>query len=235
MEAVPRLLEGSVRSVNIGHLAPNPAKGNLTAIGKRPVAGPVWVSAPGVAKGKSGLAGDAIGDGRHHGGDDQAVYVFAREDLDAWEAQLGRDLPDGCFGENLTTVGLRPDRALLGEIWRVGDGLLLQVTGPRIPCKTFVSRMGVRGWARRFTESGRPGAYLRVLEPGLVQAGDAICVVERPGHDVDVATALSAFTTRPELLPRLLAAGGSLSAQGRAEVEKALAKRGTSAALAAPP
>lgn len=223
---VPSNVAGLVKSVNVGRLEPNPAKRNETAIGKAPVPGPVWVTRPGVAKGRSGLAGDAVGDQRHHGGDDQAVYVFAREDLDSWEAKLGRTLVDGSFGENLTTVGLDPNGAILGERWRVGERLLLQVTGPRIPCKTFAWRMGVRGWARRFTESGRSGAYLKVLEPGPVCAGDPVTVVERPAHNVDVTTALFALTLKPVLLGVLLQAGESLSDQMREEIKKELQKAG---------
>ena len=157
-----------VKSVNVGSLVPNAAKSNETGIHKRTVDGPVWVRAPGPTKGVSGVAGDAVGDKQHHGGNDQAVYAFAREDLDRWEAELGRALPDGWFGENLTTIGVDPNQALIGERWQVGEQLLLQVTSPRIPCKTFASHMGEQGWARRFTETGRPGADLKVLHPGPV-------------------------------------------------------------------
>jgi len=199
-----------VRSVNVGRLVPNPAKGGSTAFAKRPVAGPVFVRAPGTAKGDSGVEGDSVGDKNHHGGDYQAVYTFAREDLDRWELDLHRALPDGSFGENLTTVGIDPNEALIGERWQVGDELVLQVTSPRLPCKTFAAQMGVRRWARRFTETGRPGAYLRVLQPGPVGTGDPINVAHKPAHDVSIATALFALTLRPELLSDLLAAGDDL-------------------------
>lgn len=211
-----------VRSVNVGVLAPNPAKGGATGFAKWPVSGPVAVSAPGAPKGASGLAGDAIGDGKNHGGDDQAVYAFAREDLDRWEDELGRALPDGSFGENLTTWGVDPNAALIGEQWRVGDDLVLQVSGPRLPCKTFAARMGVRAWAGRFSADGRPGAYLRVVRPGRVRAGDPIVVSHRPDHDVSVSLALFAFTSRPGLLAGLLAAGDDLSAEMRGYIHSKL-------------
>jgi MOSC domain-containing protein YiiM len=198
-----------VRSVNVGKLVANPAGGGATAIAKRPVAGPIVIRPPGI-RGESGLEGDAIGNKQNHGGDDQAVYAFAREDLDRWEADLRRDLPDGSFGENLTTVGIDPNSALIGEQWQVGDEVVLQVTAPRIPCKTFSASLGVRRWARRFTESGRPGAYLRVLQPGPVCSGDPVRVAYRPSHGVTVAMALFAFTTNPEILAELLAAGDDL-------------------------
>src|SRR5690349_19138387 len=155
----------------------------LTGIDKRPVDGPVRVTAPG-PKGTagSGLAGDSVCDLRHHGGNDQAVYAFAREDLDGWERELGRTLADGAFGENLTTEGLDVSGALIGERWRIGPALVLEVTCGRIPCRTFQAHLGERGWVKRFTRKGAPGAYLRVIEPGEIRAGDRVEIVHRPDH-----------------------------------------------------
>jgi MOSC domain-containing protein YiiM len=212
-----------VQSINVGKLVPNPAKGGVTAFGKRPVEGPVFVSAPECAKGRSGVEGDAVGDRWNHGGDDQAVYAFAREDLDRWEAELQRELANGSFGENLTTVGIDPNEALIGERWQVGSELLLQVTAPRIPCKTFAARVGVRRWARQFTETGRPGAYLRVLQPGPVCTGDSIRVAHRPGHGVSISMALFALTLKPEMLADLLAAGDYLSPEMQRHIRERLA------------
>jgi MOSC domain-containing protein YiiM len=211
-----------VLSVNVGSLEPNAAKGGATGFRKRPVPGPVDVRAPGPLKGASGLSGDAIGDGKNHGGDDQAVYAFAREDLDRWERELDRVLPDGSFGENLTTSGADPNGALIGEQWRIGGDLVLQVTSPRLPCQTFAARMGVRGWAKRFDRDGRPGAYLRVVQPGPVRAGDAVVVSHRPRHQVSVSLAFQAFTTAPGLLPELLAAGDDLSREMREYIHSKL-------------
>lgn len=214
-----------VKSVNIGSLRPLPGL-RLTAIGRRPVEGPVMVRAPGTLRGHSGLEGDVIGDHKHHGGDAQAVYAFAREDLDRWELSLGRPLPDGIFGENLTTLGLRPEQALIGERWLVGEDLLLQVTSPRTPCKVFATWLEERGWIRRFTADGRPGAYLSVLSPGPVKAGDRVRVVHRPAHEVTVAKALAAFTTKPGTLRDLLAAGDDLPERMRADIEAKVKVKG---------
>jgi MOSC domain-containing protein YiiM len=211
-----------VRSVNVGTLEPNPAKGGSTGFAKRPVTVAVAVRAPGSQKGRSGLEGDSIGDRENHGGDDQAVYAFAREDLDRWERELGRVLPDGSFGENLTVPGVDPNAALIGEQWRIGEELVLQVTSPRLPCKTFASRMGVVGWAKRFGADGRPGGYLRVVRPGTVQAGDPVRISHRPDHNVSVSMAFSAFTTSPGLLKGLFAAGDDLSDEMRVYVHSKL-------------
>jgi MOSC domain-containing protein YiiM len=178
-----------------------------TGIGKRPVEA-AQVRAPGPKKGGlgSGLVGDFVGDDRHHGGDRQAVYAYAREELDAWEGRLGRGLPDGVFGENLTTLGVDVDGALVGERWRVGEEVVLEVCGPRLPCATFASRMGERGWVRRFTEVGASGAYLAVVAPGIVRSGDTVEVVHRPDHAVDVRLTFRAFTGDLDAAARVLEA-----------------------------
>lgn len=199
--------------------------GGLTGIDKHPADGPVQVSDPGPkGAGGSGLAGDAVCDLRHHGGTDQAVYAFAREELDAWEKALGRDLANGSFGENLTTQGLDVSGARIGERWRIGSGLLLEVTTGRIPCRTFAGHLGEKAWVKRFTQEAAPGAYLRVLEPGTIRAGDPIEVAHRPDHDVTVSLVFRAVTTERTLLPQLLAAGDALHPEAlrdaRAYVEK---------------
>ncbi|MFF4619724.1 MOSC domain-containing protein [Nonomuraea jabiensis] len=195
-------------SVNIGRPRPNPWKGlSATGIDKRPVSGPVAVSAPGPkGTGEVGLAGDRVYDVKHHGGVHQAVYAYAREDLDTWQAELGRPLANGVFGENLTTLGLDVNGALIGERWRIGPDVVLEVSCARTPCGTFQGWLERDGWIKRFTQAARPGAYLRVVEPGDISAGDPVEIVHRPDHDVTVALVFRAMTLEPELLPRLLVA-----------------------------
>ncbi|WP_075733300.1 MOSC domain-containing protein [Streptomyces acidiscabies] len=219
-----------ILSVNLGRLAAVPYTDQpqgLTGIDKRPVAGPVRVSAPGPkGTGGSGLAGDEIADLRHHGGADQAVYAVAREDLDAWERALGRPLAAGAFGENLTTEGVDVSGALIGERWRIGAEVVLEVTTGRIPCLTFQGHVGEKQWVKRFTREAAPGAYLRVIEPGEIRAGDPLEIVHRPEHDVTVAVAFRAVTTERELLPQLLAAGEALHPEGRAQALKYVERHG---------
>lgn len=205
-------------SVNAGTIRPT-EHGALkrTAIDKRPVIGPVRISA-------SGVDGDQIADLEHHGGRDQAVYVYAREDYEIWERELGRPLASGSFGENLTTVGLDVQNARLGERWRVGQ-VLLEVTGVRIPCSVFAGFVDEPHWVRRFTEHGVPGAYLRVIEAGTVSAGDLIEVAETRDHDLTVGFAFRAATTRPEWLVQL-ADEDRISHRLRAKVDRYLARRG---------
>jgi MOSC domain-containing protein YiiM len=154
-----------------------------TAIDKRPVPGPVYVA-------ERGVQGDAQLDTRHHGRPWQAVYAYADEDLDWWREHLQRALMPGSFGENLTTSGLDVTEAVIGEHWRIGareDGVVVEVTSPRIPCQTFTNFIGEPQWVKRFTRHGAPGAYLRVLQPGYVEPGDVIEVAWRPDHGVRIS------------------------------------------------
>ncbi|MFD1721344.1 MOSC domain-containing protein [Amnibacterium endophyticum] len=181
--------------MNVGAAEPSTAKRvGVTGFHKRAVDA-AELRAPGPKDGGlgSGLVGDFVGDVENHGGDRQAVYAVAREELDGWERRLGRAVPDGGFGENLTTVGIDVDAARVGDRWRVGDEVVLEVTGPRLPCATFAARMGERGWLRTFTEVGRTGAYLSIVTPGTVRPGDAIEVESRAGHDVDLPETFRAF------------------------------------------
>jgi MOSC domain-containing protein YiiM len=202
--------DARIRSVNLVHaIIPDPL-GDVgrTAIDKRPADGAVQVEA-------LGLVGDIVLDRKHHGGRDQAVYAYAAEDLAAWAATLGRDLTPGTFGENLTTEGLDVTGAVVGEVWSIGAPgaqatVRLQVTAPRIPCNTFKSWMGEPHWVRRFTERGAPGAYLRVLTEGTVEAGAPVHVEDRPAHGVTIGEVFQLRFADPARLRRLLAEGDDL-------------------------
>lgn len=205
-----------VVSVNVGR--PREASWaavGRTAIDKQAVTGPVAVY-------RLGLDGDQVGDPRHHGGRDKAVYAFAREDLDRWAERLGRPVADGHFGENLTTRGLDVNESEVGERWRVGT-VVLEVASVRTPCRDFQAwqrRHGydARAWVRRFAEDARPGPYLRVVQEGELEAGDAVEVVHQPGHGVTVSTMFRALTTDRSLLPELLRIDG-LTPEARQRAE----------------
>jgi MOSC domain-containing protein YiiM len=175
----------------------------------------------------SALVGDVIGNRKLHGGDEQAVHAYAREDLDAWEGQLTRSLTNGMFGENITTRGVDVTQARIGERWRIGnDGLVLEVSGPRTPCRTFAAFLGLDGSIKTFTAAAKPGAYLRVISPGTVHAGDPISIDYRPDHDVTVGLVFRARMSEPDLLPRLLAAD-ALSAQLKEYVRRRVTSNDT--------
>jgi MOSC domain-containing protein YiiM len=199
----------------VDRLLPDSGTIGVTAIDKRPVAGKVRVR-------PLGLYADVQADRKHHGGEDQAVYGYADEDAEYFAASLGREIPPGLFGENLRTTGVDVTGAVTGERWRIGETLELEVTIPRIPCGTFARRMGVDKWVRRFTEEGRPGAYLRVVKSGPVAAGDPVVVTHRPAHGVTIGEVFAGLT--PERARAVLESGERLAPKVVRDVSKALAR-----------
>ncbi|MEA2421091.1 MAG: hypothetical protein QOF55_190 [Thermoleophilaceae bacterium] len=191
---------GIVESLNVG--APRPLQVNgrtvMTAIWKSPVEGRVALR--GV-----NLRGDDQADRSVHGGPDKAVYAYAAEDTEWWEAELGESLGPGVFGENLTVRGIPVSSAVIGDRWAVGSALL-EVSQPRLPCFKLGLRMGDPRFPKRFAAAGRPGAYLRVLREGEIGAGDPIELVGRPRHAVTSALVSRAILHEPELLPAALEA-----------------------------
>jgi MOSC domain-containing protein YiiM len=172
-------------SVNVAEVREIPRRGRMvrTGIWKLPVQGRVALRG-------SSVEGDEQADRRYHGGPDQAVYAYAREDTDWWEAELGRLLEHGVFGENLTLRGVEVSGAVEGELWRAGTALL-EVAGPRRPFWKLGVRMGDPGIVKRFARARRPGAYLRVVEEGELEAGDEVRIVHRPAEGVSMAALAS--------------------------------------------
>lgn len=153
-----------------------------TGIFKEPVAGDVAVGA-------LGLEGDAILNGKHHGGPDQAVYLYRQEDYEWWSEHLGTLVPAGSFGENLTVTGL-PGPGLPIGARLASPRLQLEVTAPRIPCSTLAERMQDPQFAKRFMHADRPGIYCRVIEGGPVRTGDEFTL---SGHENEGPTTLDIF------------------------------------------
>lgn len=141
-----------------------------TGIFKESVAGAVRI-------GELGLDTDVIVDTRHHGGADQAVYLYRQEDYDWWSAQLDRPLAPGTFGDNLTLAGLPSPALAIGARLEFST-VVLEVSAPRIPCNTLASRMEDTGFVKQFMAAERPGAYCRVVVPGRVEPGEAFTLHE---------------------------------------------------------
>ena len=212
--APPRVL-----SVNVGtpRTVRLPTRTITTAIWKAPVRGRV------AARGHN-LEGDAQADRSVHGGPHKAVYAYALEERRWWEAEVGRELEPGCFGQNLDVDGLELGDARVGERWAVGSAVL-EVSEPRLPCFKLGLRMGDPGFLRRFAEAGRPGAYLRIVAAGELAAGDRIEVLERPDHTVTMKLMARAQLEDHGLAERLLEAP-ALSPGWRAWAEEQAARNG---------
>jgi MOSC domain-containing protein YiiM len=173
-----------VTSVNIGEpqtIYPD-KRGPKTGIHKLPVKGPARIMT-------LGLEGDFIASKKHHGGPDQAVYIYGTADYEWWSRELGQELDPGIFGENLTVSELESARFSIGDRLTVGE-VILEVTAPRIPCDKFAIRMGDAQFMKRFREAERPGLYCRVIREGSVRAGDKVTTEL---HSGDTVTLLEIF------------------------------------------
>ena len=129
---------------------------------------------------------DVIVDRNAHGGYDQAVYAYAREDSDWWEREIGATIENGRFGENLTTLGIDVNAAVVGERWEI-DSVILEVSQPRIPCRVFAGFWKRPTLIKEFMAAGRPGTYLRIIKEGTMAAGDSIKVIRVPEHGITIA------------------------------------------------
>ncbi len=208
-----------VQSVNIGQPRPIPAKSAMTGIYKEPVGEDQQVEIT-----KQGLAGDAIINRKHHGGVDQAVYIYFADDYDFWRKTLEHDLTPGTFGENLTIGGVEGRSVAVGDRFEI-DEVLLEVTSHRTPCATFAARMGSPAWVKQFFDAGRPGAYCRVIEPGPVHAGEPVRHRMFEGDRIRVSQLLALEKHRdlePEFMQRALRT--PIHYKMRAQYEEKLAK-----------
>jgi MOSC domain-containing protein YiiM len=206
-----------VTSINVGReeAIEHGSRTFVTGIRKRPAGDAVHVGAESVA-------GDTISDKQHHGGADQAVYAYSADDYEWWSAQLGREVPPGTFGENLTIEGLPTDMNV-GDRLLIGD-VLLEATAPRIPCSTLAAQMQDSGFGMAFRKAERPGIYFRVLNEGEVSAGDTVTYIENPAPVVSILDLYRlAYELRPDpaALERYLEA--PLAERMRAAVEEKLA------------
>lgn len=173
--------------------------------------------------GRLGLEGDVVADTENHGGADQAVYVYSRDDYVSWEAELGSTLAPGTFGENLTLSNFGSESVMIGDRYRVGDALL-EVTSPRIPCSTFATHMAEKDWVTRFRDGERPGFYARVLVEGTVRAGDPVEREPAAGTSIEVLELFRLYYERdvpPARVVRALAA--PIAERARRDLEERLA------------
>jgi len=167
-------------SVNVGQERVLHRKDRIerTGIFKLPVQGPVRVT-------KLGLEGDVIISKKHHGGPDQAVYVYGGGDYAWWSAELNKEISPGTFGDNLTVSELESAQFNIGDYLHMGD-VILQVSAPRIPCATFAARMEDPQWVKRFRRAERPGLYCRVIQQGFVEAGDPVTIENYTGATISI-------------------------------------------------
>lgn len=179
-----------------------------SGIFKFPVSGPVRLGA-------LNLEGDGQADLQNHGGLFRAVLGYSADHYPTWRADLEMpDLAYGAFGENFTIQGLTDETVYLGDVYAVGE-TRLQVTQPRMPCWKLAARWRIKDLTARVHERNWGGWYHRVLKEGLVEAGQAVKLVERGSSDFSIAFiaalmkqwiddrgAMRALAAHPVLTPR---------------------------------
>lgn len=165
-------------AVCIGQPRAIPGMKAKTGIFKEPVARPVDIAVHGIDE-------DAVMDRRHHGGQDQAIYVYFQADYDWW-ASDGVETSPGLFGENLVIEGTDSASTAIGDRFAIGS-VLLEVTYHRTPCMTLGAKLGDPRWVKRFHRANRPGAYCRVIKPGTLTAGDTVTITPYAGERVTVS------------------------------------------------
>lgn len=208
-----------VASVNVGReqLIPGHERMGGTGIFKAPANGPAKF-------GRLGVEHDCVFDKKHHGGPDQAIYVYFTADYDWWSRELGREVAPGTFGDNLTISGLTSAEIAVGDRFSIGD-VVLEATAPRIPCNTLAARMNDPQFVKRFRDADMPGAYCRVLREGSVQAGMEVSYEPFAGERVSVLGMYRDWFRRKDLkadsLRRTLAA--PIAERSRRDWEELLA------------
>jgi MOSC domain-containing protein YiiM len=206
-------------SVNLGQerMLKNKHRTERTGIFKFPVEGPVKVA-------KLGLEGDIIISKKHHGGPDQAVYVYGDADYAWWSGELNKEIFPGTFGDNLTISELESAQFNIGDTIHFSD-VILQVTSPRIPCATFAARMEDPQWVKRFRHAERPGLYCRVIKEGFIKAGDRVSIEKYTGETISITEMFHDYYDRnksEEMLRRQLNA--PIAIRARRDMEKELQK-----------
>ena len=214
-------------SINIGQaqIQLNGEKLETTGIYKSSVQGPVKITTLGITE-------DFIGSPRHHGGPDQAVYVYGAADYAWWSQELGSDLQPGTFGDNLTISELESADFDIGDRLHIGD-VILEVTAPRIPCSTLATRMGDPYFVKKYRDAEKPGLYCRVIAEGEIEAGVEVTVRKSGGEAVGIIEVFRDWYEKDKdgtTLRRFLNAPIAIRARRSLEtrLEKLLAKNNSS-------
>ncbi len=158
-----------------------------SAIYKKSVEGRVYLA-------ETNLDGDKQAATRVHGGPNKAVCCFASEHYPYWQKATGKGAAFryGAFGENFTLAGLLESNVCIGDIYAVGDAVI-QVSQPRQPCINLVRKWGIDDMPERMVASDQTGFYVRVVQTGLVGAGDAVELKEQLYPDLTIVTSNAAM------------------------------------------
>jgi MOSC domain-containing protein YiiM len=144
--------------------------------------------------GKTDVKEDVVIDRKHHGGENMAVYAFAKEHYKYFEKLYPSvEFNNGIFGENLTVEGLYEKQIKIGDVFTVGKAII-QVSQPRLPCKTLSAVFNTNKIMKDFLNSSYSGIYFKVLKEGEVKKGDEFFLKEEAKNSLSVYDIYSLFT-----------------------------------------
>jgi MOSC domain-containing protein YiiM len=189
-----------IEAINVGSAQQIKAKSGQTGIFKKPTTDQIEIS-------KNGIVGDFIGDLNHHGGVDQAIYIYTRPDLDWWNGELNTTLARGTFGENILLSELTSATMCLGDKF-CSSGVVLEITSYRMPCATLAARMNDKYFVKKFNAAMRHGAYCRVISDGKLSVGMEVQYVPFKGPRLtlhEMAANETLERASPELKERIRA------------------------------
>jgi MOSC domain-containing protein YiiM len=188
-----------------------------SAFFKEPVAGPLLLTT-------TNLVGDRQADPRVHGGPEMAVLAYSADHYPKWREELGiTEMGPGGFAENFTIGGQDELTVCIGDVYRVGSATV-QVSQPRGPCYKISYRWKRPDLLGRCESNGRSGWYLRVLEEGMVEAGQAVELLERPNPAWSIRRAADVFQARRKRVAEALELARTEGYAGR-PAERILAGR----------
>jgi MOSC domain-containing protein YiiM len=187
-------------AVFAGPLSRLDPEGQLTGIYKHAIAGPVRV-------GREGLDGDNQADRRVHGGPQKAVHHYAAENYLQLRARFpgaAAGFVPGSLGENISTTGWTEDSVCIGDVYAIGT-CRLQLSQPRSPCWKIDHKFDLQNLSRFVAERGIAGWYYRVLEQGVIQAGDDCVLLARNADAVSVRRLWQATVAHRPAMDELMA------------------------------
>ncbi|MEQ1934054.1 MAG: MOSC domain-containing protein, partial [Fimbriimonadaceae bacterium] len=161
-----------------------------SGIFKEVVSGPVMLR-------KHNLEGDGQSNLTVHGGPDRAVLMFA----DANYAYYGVPFQPGFFGENLTLEwqsAPAEEKVCLGDVWGT-EGVILEISQPRLPCFKLGRRQSDPTIVTRAMSAHAAGWYARVLEEGMIEAGETLELRFRPHPEWTIRRAFRSFLANKDL------------------------------------
>lgn len=131
---------------------------------------------------KKSIDEDVVADKRYHGGEMRVVHHYSQDHYDYFKKKfpdIAEKFIPGSIGENIITEGLSEADLCIGDVFMMGTAKV-QLTVCRRPCATINNGYDDKRILKEIIASTKTGWFYRVLEEGVVKAGDELILLERP-------------------------------------------------------